>query len=209
MLGIREMILGLPGMLLGLTFHEFAHAYAAYRSGDPTASYSGRLTLNPFPHIDPLGFLALFLFGFGWAKPVPVNPALMRKPKEGMLFVSIAGPFANFLLAVAIALLFRLGYRGLFNDGLSFMLQFAVLINLVLAFFNLIPVPPLDGSKILFSLVNVRPETQIFLERTGPLFLLFLIMFSRLSGLDLLGTVVGYPVVFIGRVLLGQGYGAF
>ena len=138
----------LAAVLVATTCHEFAHAYVANRLGDPTAAQLGRLSLNPVKHLDLLGTLFFVLFGFGWAKPVPVNPANFRNPRQGMLQVALAGPLAN----VTVAFLLGVVGRTLAPGGsvlLMEMLAFVAWINVILAVFNLIPIPPLDGSRIL------------------------------------------------------------
>ncbi|MCK4232276.1 site-2 protease family protein, partial [candidate division WOR-3 bacterium] len=146
------VMLALPGMLAGLTFHEFAHAWMANKLGDPTAKMMGRLTLNPLRHLNLIGTLAIVLLGFGWAKPVPINPDNFRDRRKGTLLVSIAGPGANLVLALLLAALFRLvGLISLQTSPVIAYIQgilgLAVFYNLILAFFNMIPIPPLDGSQ--------------------------------------------------------------
>lgn len=158
------LVLMLPAILIALTVHEYAHGRAALALGDPTASYMGRLSLNPLKHIDPLGALMMLFVGFGWAKPVPVNPRYFKNPKKGMAITALMGPLSNVVLAIISALLYILIYRGglwLFAQiaYTTFMVSLwqAVLLflsvlhtlNLSLALFNLIPLPPLDGSRIL------------------------------------------------------------
>jgi len=186
---IRDLFSGLnwliiPAALLAIIFHEISHGYVAYLLGDRTAKNSGRLTLNPIQHMDILGLLCMILFGFGWAKPVPVNPYFFKNRKLGMALVSIAGPVSNLLMAVlsmsvilAVSL-FDIESRallGALNVVLEFFLVFAIL-NIGLAVFNLIPIPPLDGSKILFSLLPRRAYGFILkYERWGMLLLLVLV----------------------------------
>ncbi|MGE5581105.1 MAG: site-2 protease family protein [Bacillota bacterium] len=159
---IVYIILSLPWILLALSFHEFCHAWISFRLGDPTPEAEGRLSLNPLVHIDLLGMVALIFFRFGWAKPVRINVKYYKNPMKGMLLVSLAGPGGNFILALLFALLIRmaqpLGLTSLFNRtvliqsqliNFNMFLQIGLLINLSLGFFNLIPVPPLDGSKVL------------------------------------------------------------
>lgn len=186
---IRELFSGLnwliiPAALLAIIFHEISHGYVAYLLGDRTAKNSGRLSLNPIQHMDPLGLLCMIIFGFGWAKPVPVNPYFFKNRKLGMALVSIAGPVSNLLMAVlsmaviiAVSLLDieSRALLGALNVVLEFFLVFAIL-NIGLAVFNLIPVPPLDGSKILFSLLPRRAYGFILkYERYGMLILLVLV----------------------------------
>jgi Zn-dependent protease len=161
------LILQLFCVVMALTVHEFAHGFIANKLGDPTASFQGRLTLNPLAHIDPVGFLMMLLVGFGWAKPVPVNPRLMSKPKRDMALTSIAGPAVNLLVAlvsgIAVGALAQFGYNPLqifreaFDGGitpmgtLSYTLYMMMLLNVGLALFNMIPIPPLDGSNVLVA----------------------------------------------------------
>lgn len=172
--GLVEILFLVPAILIGLAVHEFAHACVADRLGDRTARALGRLTLNPLVHIDILGLILLFIAGFGWAKPVPVNPYNFRgNIKQGMLLVSLAGPVSNFLLACLAAVL--LAVLGA-NPVLSTLLKTMIYINVVLAVFNLIPIPPLDGSKVLAGLLPGRQEWMVYLEQYGVLLLLLLML---------------------------------
>lgn len=177
-----QWLLLLPGIILGLTVHEYAHARAAGYLGDNTATLAGRLTLNPLSHIDLVGFLMLMLAGFGWAKPVPINPLQFQgNMRAGVALVSIAGPLANILLSFTGALIFYLSFPSGYQAGLSNqmavqMLMGLIQINIVLAAFNLIPIPPLDGSKILAGLLPPQTANSFLqLERYGPLILIALI----------------------------------
>jgi len=184
---IRQIaILAIP-LLMGVTFHEVAHGYAAYRLGDPTAKRAGRLTLNPIKHLDFLGTMVFILTRMiGWAKPVPVNPRYFKDPRRGMMLVSMAGPGMNFALAVTFALLFKLTVYVLWPmapqatavfQPLAMMLEGGVFINLALGLFNLIPVPPLDGSKILAGLLPSRAAfTYMSIERYGFIILILLLV---------------------------------
>jgi Zn-dependent protease len=149
----RLLIFLLPAVLVAATFHEFAHAFVADRLGDPTPRRLGRLTLNPLAHLDLLGTLFFVLFSFGWARPVPVNPRYFARPQQGMLQVALAGPLANVTLAFLLGALLK-------NESLPLMwnalVSMVVWINLVLAVFNLLPIPPLDGSRILESVLPVE-----------------------------------------------------
>lgn len=177
-----DTLIWLPAILIGLTFHEYAHGKAAYMLGDDTAYHQGRLTLNPFPHIDWMGFFMLIIFKFGWAKPVQVNPLNFKNisMKQGMMLVSIAGPAMNMLIALVglILLKFLLPMQG--QDWVNLLLPLLiplVQINLILAAFNLIPVPPLDGSKILAGLLpDAGTRLMYSLEQYGPMLLLLLIV---------------------------------
>lgn len=204
----QTLLLIAPPILLALTFHEYAHAYMAYRYGDDTARQSGRLTLNPLRHLDPLGTIMIFIVHFGWAKPVPVNPNRLRNPKKDMLWISAAGPLANMVLALASGLLIRVLLTiGVTPDRhtaiglLFFMVIMSLQINLALAIFNILPIAPLDGSKILFALLPVRYEKLIyFLERYGPFILIGLIIFSQATGVSVLGGLI-WPFVDFFRTL--------
>ncbi len=147
----RVLLLLLPAVLVAVTIHEFAHALVADRLGDPTPRRLGRLTLNPLAHLDVLGTLFFVLFSFGWARPVPVNPRNFAHPRQGMLQVALAGPLANVTLAFVVGLLVKT--QSLSGSVWGDLASMVVWINVVLAVFNLIPIPPLDGSRILESLL--------------------------------------------------------
>ncbi|HOQ09597.1 MAG TPA: site-2 protease family protein [Syntrophomonadaceae bacterium] len=190
---ISRMLISLPAIIIGLTFHEYAHGLAADYLGDDTPYYQGRLTLNPLPHIDWLGFLMLLLAGFGWAKPVQVNPYKLKGGvKNGMMLVSLAGPVMNILLALLsmIALRLVLPYQGQEWANYTIMLIYPLIqINLVLAVFNLVPIPPLDGSKILAGLLPDRGAAVMYtLEQYGTLILLLLLITGVIS--SILGPLV-------------------
>lgn len=149
-------------ILLVLPLHEFAHGWMAKRCGDNTAEESGRLTLNPISHIDPVGTVLLILCGFGWAKPVPINPARMRNPRRSVIWVSLAGPVSNLIAALAgmifvqIVLPFVNAYQNEVLLAVLYLLKAFVSVNIGLALFNLIPIPPLDGSKVLMCLLPYK-----------------------------------------------------
>lgn len=178
---IKQALIAAPAIFFSLTVHEFFHAYVAFRFGDSTAKEMGRMTLNPLAHLDLFGTLMMFMSGFrfGWAKPVPVNPYNLRNPRVADLWISAAGPLSNLGLAFLFGMLFRMAYAG-FMPFPSVVLQFflvAVMINVSLAFFNLIPLFPLDGSHILRSLLPPRYEmTLAQIDRFSPFILIFLIV---------------------------------
>jgi Zn-dependent protease len=190
---ILQIIILAPPILLALTVHEFAHAYVAYRLGDPTAKDQGRLTLNPLKHLDPIGTLAFFIIKIGWAKPVPVNPNYFQNPRKDMLWVALAGPAVNFILAVISAMLTKIvwfiaasiPYSPIAEAILvpvSEVLIASVWINLVLCIFNFLPIPPLDGSKILAGLLPHDAALKYAsLERYGFVIILLLAFSGILS----------------------------
>ena len=185
MAALSSMFLTLPIILLSLTVHEFAHAATADALGDPTPRWEGRLTLNPLAHLDVFGTLALIITRrFGWAKPVPINPAYFKNWRQGMALVGVAGPLSNVVLAFLFALPYRLGISmPYYFDLISY---FAIIINLGLASFNLIPIPPLDGSRLL--LVFLRGKNLYIyqqLEQYGQFILLLLIFTGATSRLML------------------------
>ncbi len=184
-------------IIFSVIIHELAHGYVAYSLGDPTAKYAGRLTLNPIKHIDLFGsiilpiMMALLPGGiiFGWAKPVPINPYNFRDQKWGSLKVALAGPATNFFIAVIFGLIIRISHL---SPDLSFthFLSIIVFYNFLLAIFNLIPIPPLDGHWILFQLIPDRfSKLKMVLQQYGIFILIFLIFFGSLEGVSLL---VGY-----------------
>jgi len=172
----------LPAIIIALSFHEFAHGKVADLLGDKTPYYQGRLTINPLPHVDPMGFIMLLLFKFGWAKPVQVNPYNFKNIgiKQGMMLVSIAGPGMNLLLALVGMIILKYTTSSVGAEWAQMTVKLVIpliQINLILAAFNLIPVPPLDGSKILAGLLpNSGADFIYSLEQYGPVLLLILII---------------------------------
>ncbi len=194
-IGIVELLITALCVFFSLSIHEFAHGYAAYKMGDETAKYMGRLNINPMSHLDPIGALCLFLFGFGWAKPVPVNPRNFKtgKFKSGMVWTSVAGPLSNLLVAFIALLILNIIYKIPIGENLVINRAFSVIVillytlismNIGLAVFNLIPIPPLDGSKILNAILPARIYFRIMqYEQYGFIVLILLIntpIFSRL-----------------------------
>ncbi len=209
---IRQAIWFLPPFLLAISFHESAHAYVANRFGDPTAKDLGRITLNPLPHIDPFGLLMLFLVHFGWAKPVPINPYNLKNPIKDNLWIALAGPASNLILAVISAIVFRAAFPFLIGSGpgefFLTMVQFSVTLNLVLMVFNLFPIPPLDGFHILEGLVST--ETYVKLQRlnqVGPFLLMGIILIGSFTGVSIFGAIFGPIVRVLGGFLLGMPVG--
>ena len=181
---IKDLFLRLVSVFLCLTVHETCHGLAAYALGDPTAKRQHRLSLNPLRHIDWFGLAAMVIAGFGWAKPVPVNPNYFKKPKQGMALTALAGPVSNFVLALVLLLTVRLMWHpelSYIGDGMLFLLETAIL-SIGLGVFNLIPIPPLDGSKVLFSVLPDRAYRFVLrYERIGML-LLWALVFAGVGG---------------------------
>jgi Zn-dependent protease len=201
-------------LLTAFAVHEFAHAWSADRFGDPTPRNNGRLTLNPMAHLDPMGSLMLIVVGFGWAKPVPVNPyALARRSSAAMMWVALAGPASNLLMALIAAIPFQLGLVSAFaaftNPGeilpsLDKLLFEFVTINLLLMLFNLIPLAPLDGEKILYYLLPVSGQRFMDTIRPyGPLILLAFLFLGPLLGFNVIGSIIGPPLIALRSVLVG------
>lgn len=202
---ILELLLLIPVLLFSLSLHEFSHGYVSYRLGDPTPKSRGRLTLNPLAHLDPMGSIVLLITRrFGWAKPVPINPNYYQNPRKGIMLVSLAGPFANFFLAAVFALsarglvyfssagLYQMQQAGFGNlvQTIFMFFQLAVTINLALGFFNLLPVPPLDGSKILMGILP--PSFDRYIRKLeGPYGMVLLLV---LAYTGLLWAIIG-PLV--------------
>ena len=182
----------LPAIIIGLTVHEWAHAYAAYRLGDPTARNMGRMTLNPIAHIDPIGFIMLLLVGFGWAKPVPINSRNFKHFKRDDIIVSLAGITMNILVAFVLSFIYVAGFLkwGLgTNEAFTSIIGSIISINLALAIFNLIPIYPLDGSHVAESLLMHKiPRVFWFLRQYGQFILLALLLTNIVS------TVLGYLI---------------
>lgn len=181
---ILNLILSAPPLLFALTFHELAHGYVAWKLGDPTAKEEGRLTMNPLKHLDPFGVLAFLIMKIGWAKPVPVNPRYFRNPQQGMLLTALAGPVANLILAVISAILVKVLGSIPVSSHLMYslikpmfdMMVASVWINVMLAVFNFLPIPPLDGSKVLMGILP--PEQAMGYARLEPYgFLILLALF--------------------------------
>jgi Zn-dependent protease len=201
-------------LVVAFTIHEFAHAWSATQFGDDTPRLNGRLTLNPLAHLDPMGSIVLLFSGFGWAKPVPVNPyALERRSRYAFMWVALAGPMSNLLLAVLAAIPFQLGLvslSSLFSPSSGYLPSFSlvvfefVTINLVLMVFNLIPLAPLDGEKILYHLVPYSFRTTMDVIRPyGPMILILLIIAGPYIGLNFFGLVLGPAVSALRSLLIG------
>ncbi|WP_062108392.1 site-2 protease family protein [Bacillus niameyensis] len=194
-------------LLIAFTVHEFAHAFTAYKMGDTTAKDQGRLTLNPIQHLDPIGTLLIFIFGFGWARPVPVNRRNFRNPRLGGILVSLMGPISNFILAIIgtgiFYVLVATGVEGSLHPLVIQFLKLFVYFNVLLFVFNLIPLPPLDGYRIVEDLVSpsVRVKMTQY-EQYGTLIFLILVITP-------LGKYTIYPIIYNGVPFIMQSIQRF
>jgi Zn-dependent protease len=207
---LKLSIMLVPG-LMAITCHEVSHGFIAYLRGDNTAKYLGRLTLNPLKHLDIIGTIMVFIIGIGWAKPVPVNFNNLNNPKRDMIWVAAAGPITNILLASVSAVVLRLmvslgsGMSSEFQfsillEPIILMLAFSVYINLVLAIFNLVPVPPLDGGRVMVGLLPYRQSIAYAgIERYGMIAIILLVIFFP----SILSYVIAPPLYFGLNLLIG------
>jgi Zn-dependent protease len=210
---IVQLIIQLPILLISLTVHEFSHGYVAYILGDDTAKRAGRLTLNPISHIDPIGLLMLFIARIGWAKPVPINPYNFQNYKRDTALTAAAGPAANFTLAILLSVVFNLikkfdpdimYYASGFTQFWLGMLLYAILINLALGLFNLIPIPPMDGSKILGGFLSDEAYYKYTAkERQGAQILMIVLAISFIFRLNIIGAIIMPPLNFFLNLLTG------
>lgn len=181
-------------LILSLSIHEFAHAFIAYKLGDPTAKYLGRVTLDPRAHLDPIGTLLMLFAGFGWGKPVPFNPINLQNPKRDGALISIAGPVSNILLAIALAAVLHLIKMPLLLSGFLYL---TMMFNLMLGFFNLIPVHPLDGFKVVYGLLPYNLAVQwLQMESAGLVILLIMVMTSSVG--KILNPLVQFSLKLLG-----------
>ncbi|MGI5875693.1 MAG: site-2 protease family protein [Dethiobacteria bacterium] len=178
-MGGTEMLFRIPALLIAITFHEYAHARMAYAWGDPTAKLQGRLTLNPLAHLDPLGLLMLWILRFGWAKPVPINPRNFKDPRKGLFWVSFAGPGTNLILGLIATFLLVVFWD--FGVTYRIFMENIIIFNVFLAVFNIVPLPPLDGSKILSTLLPPKYRYYYYaVEPYGPFLLIIMLVFGLL-----------------------------
>lgn len=217
------LLLRAPAILFNLTIHEFSHGYIADRLGDPTARLNGRLTLNPLKHLDLIGTIAIFLFHFGWAKPVPLNPYNFRSPKRDTMLASIAGPISNIACAMVSGFLLRFLPVGLLNNSsyiffsggrvmpvnlsefIGVILFSLFFYGLVLAAFNLIPIPPLDGSKILYYILPSNLAYQYMkIERFGFFILIGIIFLGSLAGIPIIWGIIQPFISIFSYLFLGR-----
>ncbi len=196
-INFHEFIIRSIAVLVAIIPHEIAHGFAAYLCGDQTAKNDGRLSLNPLHHLDPIGTICLIFFKFGWAKPVMINPNNFRDRKKGTFFVAIAGVLTNFILAIISVIILKHMHL---NEFMQELLLSIFWFNIILGVFNLIPIPPLDGSKILFSFLPLKYEYYLIkYERYGYIILLLLIMSSTLD--KILVPMVNFMINLIGKIV--------
>lgn len=197
----------LAAIVIAITIHEFSHAAMAYALGDPTAKNMGRLTLNPLAHMDIWGTLLLLFAGFGWGKPVPFNPYNLKSHRMGSALVAMAGPLSNIVMVVIFSLVLRFLYPVLGLSESNYLFQFLfvlITLNAVLAIFNLIPVPPLDGSKLLFAFLPPSMENvKIFLTQYGFMILIGLIFIDNFTGLSIFGSIYQIILNVVYKLVLG------
>jgi Zn-dependent protease len=202
-MNIAEWIIRIPVLLFAITIHEYAHGRVALFLGDPTAKNAGRLSLNPITHIDPFGAICLFLFNFGWAKPVPIDFRYFRNMKRDTVLVSVSGPLANIAAALVIGIVIR--YFFLDWEVYRRVLLYMILMNTGLGLFNLLPIPPLDGSHILENILptNYSEKYREF-SRYGPLLLIGIIMLDNVAGTGILNRILVYPMFRLAHLFAGD-----
>ena len=203
---IDVLIILIPVLIFALSFHEFAHALVAYFLGDDTAEKEGRLTLNPFAHLDLMGSMMILFVGFGWAKPVPVNPLNLTDKRTGMIKIAFAGPASNLLLALICGIVIRIinFYQLYIDESVGSALYLFLFINIALAIFNLLPIAPLDGSQIFGSILSRKnPQLAWKLQVNGPKVLLDIILFSIITGISILGKIMGPFIDFFMYLFAG------
>ncbi len=202
---LSQWIVRIPVLLFAITIHEYAHGRAALWLGDPTAKNMGRLTLNPLPHIDPFGAICLFLFHFGWAKPVPVNPRYFRDIRKGIIIMALAGPLANIMAAVIAGIFIR--YFLLPWDVYCMVLFYMLIMNIGLGLFNLLPLPPLDGSHVLEnSLSPSAAQKYRELARYGPFILIGIIFLDNFAHTGILSRLLVGPMMYLAHFFAGDNF---
>ena len=193
----------LPGILIGLTVHEYCHALCAWKLGDSTAHEQGRVTLNPLKHIDLIGFLFIIILGFGWAKPVEFSPGNLRNFRRDKAVIAAAGPLSNFILGIIFifcikAMIPNISGFGFFQENLFNIIFYAASINFGLFIFNLIPIPPLDGSHIIFSCLNLHPDAEDRIRRFGMPLLIVILIIQNYADVSIIpiGKMIGAIINF-------------
>ncbi len=202
---ISEWIVRIPVLLFAITIHEYAHGRAALWLGDPTAKIRGRLTFNPLTHIDPLGAICLFLFNFGWAKPVPVDPRYFKNTRKDIIIMSLSGPLANLFAAFLTGILIR--FFLLPWEPYLMALIYLLLMNLGLGLFNLLPLPPLDGSHVLENALSpVAAQKYRKLRRYGPFLLIGIIFLDNFAHTGILNRILIGPMLYLAHLFAGDNF---
>lgn len=194
-------------LLIGIPIHEFAHAYVANKLGDPTAKIEGRLTLNPLSHLDPMGLIFFFLIGFGWGKPVPINPRYFKNDKDE-LKVSLAGIIANLIIAFILGIPIRIALmQGQLIESSTYLMliDYVLTINIMLAAFNILPVPPLDGSHIVEYFLS--EEQKYSFQNSGQYLLFGLILFGLVTGVSIISMIIEPIIRILHLIMVGTGGG--
>ncbi len=208
-MGFRDILIILPLLIMSLSVHEYAHARISTAFGDPTPRNQGRLTLNPLSHLDPIGTLMLVVAGFGWARPVMIDMRYYKRRNLGLVLTSLAGPLANLAITVFILLIFKVLFmfplaNSSFIVSLFEVLQQAAFLNVLLFVFNMLPIPPLDGSRLVTAALHKRQDLMVPYNRYGGFLLLFLILSDRFLPMDLfpLGRWAGAVYSMLARLII-------
>jgi len=201
MVNILSLIISVVSLVVAITIHEFSHALAADRLGDPTPRSQGRLSLNPLKHLDPIGTIMIFLVHFGWGKPVVIDPYNFKNPKKDEILVSVAGPASNLILAILLSIIIRFLPLNLLA---ALIISTIIQLNVLLAVFNLIPIPPLDGSKILLNLLptHLSEQWQEIFNQYGFILLIILLFLPIINGATLVSVIINPVMDFILKILL-------
>ena len=201
-INIAQWIVMIPVLLFAITIHEYSHGMVAYSLGDPTAKNAGRLTLNPISHLDPLGAICLFFFHFGWAKPVPVNVMNFRNMRRDIILMSLSGPLANLSAAFVAGLFLRVFPLDI--DLYKLVLLYMIIFNVGLGIFNLLPIPPLDGSHVMENLLPYRAaERYRQIGRYAPIVLIGIFIMDRFLYTNIIGRVLNYPIALLVNLFSG------
>ena len=203
MFDINDLIIKIPVLLFSITIHEYAHGKMAFNCGDPTAYSLGRLTLNPLPHIDPFGALCLFLFNFGWAKPVPINARYFKNIRKDIIQTSLAGPISNLILAICAGILIRL----VPNAESIKLLRYMLFMNIGLGLFNLLPIPPLDGYHVLENILPFKRSIGYYkFKQYGPIILIGIIILDNFAHTGIFSAILFRPMIFLASLFSGLNF---
>ena len=202
---IADIIIKIPVLLFSITIHEYAHGKMAFNCGDPTAYSLGRLTLNPLPHIDPFGALCLFLFNFGWAKPVPINTRYFKNIRADIIKTSLAGPISNLILALTAGVIIR--FVPIYVESIGIFLYYMLFMNIGLALFNLLPIPPLDGSHVLENILPFKLSLSYYkFKHYGPFILIGIILLDNIAHTGIIRAILIKPMRFLASLFSGLNF---